>query len=81
MCEFCKPEKIGNGKEIVNQIAVEPIAMGDYEDVLQLETWILTNEKGENPKLQIILAIAHGSDEIKKMDIPIKYCPKCGREL
>ena len=50
MCKFCKPDKYGEGKEITKQIALEPIGMGQYENVLQLEAWIMSDEKGENPK-------------------------------
>lgn len=81
MCDFCKPDKYGDGKEITKQIALEPIDMGQYENVLQLEAWVMSNEKGEEPKLQICLSISRGGDEIQTMDIPIKYCPMCGREL
>lgn len=81
MCNFCEPDKFGGGKEITKQIAFEPIGMGQYENVLRLEAWIMSNEKGENPKLQISLCTSYGEDEIQTVDIPIKYCPNCGREL
>ena len=81
MCEFCKLDKFGDGKEITKQINAEPIDMGMYEDVLRLEAWLMSDEEGNNPKLQICLSISETGSEISTMDIPIKYCPICGRQL
>lgn len=81
MCEFCKPGEFGNGKEITKQIEVEPIDMGMYEDVLQLEAWLMSDDAGKEPKLQICLSITDTGSDISTMDIPIKYCPICGRPL
>lgn len=81
MCEFCKLDEYGDGKEITKQIKVEPIDMGMYEDVLRLEAWVMNDEAGDNPKLQICLSISETSSDISTMDIPIKYCPICGRQL
>lgn len=81
MCEFCKLDEYGDGKEITKQIKVEPIGMGMYEDVLRLEAWVMNDEAGDNPKLQICLSISETSSDISTMDIPIKYCPICGRQL
>ena len=81
MCDFCKLDKFGDGKEITKQIKAEPIAMGMYEDVLRLEAWVMNDEEGINPKLQICLSVTNTSSDISTMDIPIKYCPICGRKL
>ena len=81
MCDFCKPVEYGDGKEITKQIKVEPIDMGMYEDVLRLEAWVMSDEAGENPKLQICLSMSETGSDISTMDIPIKYCPICGRKL
>lgn len=81
MCDFCKPDEYGDGKEITRKIKEEPIDMGQYEDVLRLEAWIMNDEKGTDAKLQVCLSMSHTGDDIQVMDIPIKYCPKCGREL
>lgn len=81
MCEFCDPVEYRDGKEIMNQLALEPINMGEYSDVLQLETWLMSDDKGENPKLHICLAVSYGGCEIQTISVPIKYCPKCGRKL
>ena len=78
---FCKPVEYGDGKETVRNIKVEPIDMGGYEDVLRLEVWFMNNEAGENPKLQICLSMPDANVVISTMDIPIKYCPICGRKI
>ena len=78
---FCKPVEYGDGKETVRNIKVEPIDMGMYEDVLRLEAWVMSDEAGENPKLQICLSVSETGSDISTMDIPIKYCPICGRKI
>ena len=81
MCDFCKPVEYGDGKEITKRIKVEPIDMGMCEDVLRLEAWVMNDEAGENTKLQICLSVSETGSDISTMDIPIKYCPICGRKL
>lgn len=81
MCDFCKPDEFGDGKEITKQIKVEPIDMGNCVDVLRLEAWVMNDEAGNIPKLQICLSLSETSSDISTMDIPIKYCPICGRKL
>ena len=81
MCNFCELVKFGDGKEITKKIKVEPIDMGMYKDVLRLEAWVMSDEAGDNPKLQICLSISETGSDISTMDIPINYCPKCGRKL
>ena len=54
--------------------------MGMYEDVLRLEAWVMNDEAGENTKLQICLSVSETGSDISTMDIPIKYCPICGRK-
>lgn len=55
--------------------------MGDYLDVLQLEAWMMSDEEGNKPKLQFCLSVSSNGDDIKSINLPIKYCPFCGREL
>ena len=55
--------------------------MGMYEDVLRLEAWVMSDEAGQNPKLQICLSVSETGSDISTMDIPIKYCPICGRKI
>ena len=78
---FCKPVEYGDGKETVRNIKVEPIDMGMYEDVLRLEAWVMSDEAGQNTKLQICLSVSETGSDISTMDIPIKYCPICGRKI
>ena len=81
MCDFCKPVEYGDGKEITKRIKVGPIDMGMYEDVLRLEAWVMSDEAGQNTKLQICLSVSETGSDISTMDIPIKYCPICGRKI
>ena len=81
MCDFCKPGDYGGGNEITKRIKAQPIDMGIYEDLLRLEAWVMSDEAGENPKLQICLSVSETGSDISTMDIPIKYCPICGRKI
>ena len=46
---------------------------------MNLEAWILT-ESDSKPKIQLSLTNQDGYD-MATINIPIKYCPKCGRKL
>lgn len=81
MCIYCEPVKRYGGKELTKQISKESIDMGDYLDVLQLEAWMMSDEEGNKPKLQFCLSVSSNGDDIKSINLPIKYCPFCGREL
>lgn len=81
MCEFCKQDEFGNGKEITRKVMEEPIGMDIYEDVLRLEAWMMRGDTGDDAKLQLCLSMSNNGDDIAYLNIPINYCPKCGRKL
>lgn len=80
MCEFCKTNDFSE-EEITKQIAEEPIDMGQLCDALNLNAWIMEGEDDRDIKLQLCLSESAGNSDIAILDIPIEYCPKCGRKL
>lgn len=79
MCKFCKPYEFGDGIEITKQIKSKEVRIGSVFNAMTLEAWILDVDEHE-PKLQLSLNDKEGNDLVY-MDIPLRYCPKCGRKL
>lgn len=79
MCKFCKPDEFGDGIEITKQIKSKEVRIGSVFNAMTLEAWILDVDEHE-PKLQLSLNDQEGNDLVY-MDIPLRYCPKCGRKL
>ena len=79
MCKFCKPYEFGDGIEITKQIKSKEVRIGSVFSAMTLEAWILDVDEHE-PKLQLSLNDQEGNDLVY-MDIPLRYCPKCGRKL
>ena len=79
MCKFCKPDEFGDGVEIINDIKSKDVRVGTTLNVLGLAVWMIAG-KEHKPKLQFCLTDKDYYD-IDQINIPIKYCPKCGRKL
>lgn len=79
MCKFCKQYEFGDGIEITKQIKSKEVRIGSVFNAMTLEAWILDVDEHE-PKLQLSLNDQEGNDLVY-MDIPLRYCPKCGRKL
>lgn len=80
MCRFCKPGTFCK-EEITRKIAEEPIDMGQMLDVLNLNAWVMKGEDDGDIKIQLCLSESVDNSDIAVLDIPIKYCPMCGRKL
>lgn len=80
MCRFCKPDTFCE-EEITRKIAEEPIDMGQMLDVLNLNAWVMKGEDDGDIKIQLCLSESVGNSDIAVLDIPIEYCPMCGRKL
>ena len=81
MCKFCNLDEFGYGDEITRKFMAKPIDVGDFEDVFQLEAWMMSDEPGKDVKLQLCLTVTGTGDDLATLDIPINYCPMCGRKL
>lgn len=80
MCEFCKPDDFCE-EEIAREIAEEPIDMGQLCNALNLNAWVMKGKDDGDIKLQLCLSESESNSDIAILDIPIEYCPKCGRKL
>lgn len=81
MCKICEKHTSG---EIIEELGVEPIGIGSFEDVWRLRLWLMRDpddDKSEEPRLNVDLSESSTGDAIADFSIPIKYCPFCGREL
>ena len=81
MCDFCKVETIGGKSDMTNDIGGAFVGIGDSPDVLGLRLYITERDKDREPILQADLYALAGIGSIARVDIPIKYCPNCGRKL
>lgn len=79
MCKFCKLDKFGIDDEIAQNLKSKTVGVGNFRDAMSLEAWILARDDIK-PKITLTLTTKEGFD-IARMDIPIAYCPKCGRKL
>lgn len=77
MCDFCKRGNIGN--ELCNEIGYKPITLGAASNVAFIDAYIMQNN--DDTLLQIDVAMTYSRDNIAVLDIPIQYCPKCGKKL
>lgn len=41
----------------------------------------MSGETGDDAKLQLCLTVSCSGDDLSTLDIPINYCPNCGRKL
>ena len=81
MCDFCKVETFDGKPDITNDIGGAFIGIGDTPDVLGLRLYITETDRSREPILQADLYALAGIGSIARVDIPIKYCPNCGRKL
>ncbi len=80
MCDFCKSIGLFGEENLTKPIEVESIDVGNLCDLLQLEAWLVTNNDGTNPKINLSL-VTRGPTNIAELTIPIQYCPICGKKL
>ena len=79
MCEFCKPEEIGDG--VCNEIGFTEVTMGNADALFGLQALLTNDELGNNPEMKLVLFATNGGADIAHINIPIRYCPVCGRKL
>lgn len=60
-------------------IKSKEVRIGLIFNAMSLEAWVLDGDE-HKPKLRLSLASPEG-DDLVYMDMPIKYCPRCGRKL
>lgn len=73
MCNFCK--------EDCKKVAYSGVKMGYQRSVLNMQVWLMKkSEYRDTTHLEFSLNISGGCN-VKTLNLPIKYCPVCGREL
>lgn len=85
-CEFCSSGIFGNGRDITKRIGARmirlPEIVNDDNDIYRLEAWLLRDElEQDKAKLHIDVTEYGEGSEFTSIDIPVKFCPRCGRKL
>lgn len=81
MCKIC--DGYSNG-EVCKKIRSEFIRIGYLGNVWALELWLMTGSKenhSEASRLNVALTETESGDDISYFNVPIKYCPFCGKKL
>jgi len=73
MCKICEEYYEEDFK--CAKIAITSVDMGELCDVFKLAAYMIDS------KLQLELNVGYSEDTIAQLDIPIKYCPFCGKEI
>ena len=61
--------------------AIFLVVLGDGEPVKRLELWLFGGEVDEQSVLHIGVSDYGGEENMMEMNIPINYCPRCGKKL
>lgn len=73
MCKICEEYYKEQFKCV--KIDKTSVDMGELYDVFKLEAYMIDS------KLQLELNASYSGDVIAQLNIPIKYCPFCGKEI
>lgn len=80
-CEFCSRKVLLGKKDVSNLLGARPVVLGDGEPVKRLELWLFDGEVDEQSVLHIGVSDYGGEETMMEMNIPINYCPRCGKKL
>ena len=80
-CEFCSRMVLLGKKDASNLLGARPVVLGDGEPVKRLELWLFSGEVDEQSVLHIGVSDYGGEENMMEMNIPINYCPRCGKKL
>lgn len=84
-CEFCSCSMFGNGHDITKRLGARMISMPGVDkcsDIYRLEAWLLRDDlEQDKAKLYIDVTEYGKGSEFTSIDIPVKFCPRCGRKL
>ena len=80
-CEFCSRKVLLGKKDVSNLLGARPVVLGDGEPVKRLELWLFGGEVDEQSVLHIGVSDYSGEENMMEMNIPINYCPRCGKKL
>ena len=74
-CEFC------SRKDMSNLLSARPVVLAKGDPVKRLELWLFGGEVDEQSVLHIGVSDYGGEENMMEMNIPINYCPRCGKKL
>lgn len=83
-CEFCSSGILG-GQNITKRLGARMVRLQGSEkdsDIYRLEAWLFKDELAhDKAKLHIDVTEYGKGSEFTAIDIPVSYCPRCGRKL
>lgn len=64
-----------------NLLSARPVVLAKGDPVKRLELWLFGGEVDEQSVLHIGVSDYGGEENMMEMNIPINYCPRCGKKL
>lgn len=64
-----------------NLLGARPVVLAKGDPVKRLELWLFGGEVDEQSVLHIGISDYGGEENMMEMNIPINYCPRCGKKL
>lgn len=80
-CEFCSRKVLFGKKDMSNLLSARPVVLAKGDPVKRLELWLFGGEVDEQSVLHIGVSDYGGEENMMEMNIPINYCPRCGKKL
>lgn len=68
-------------KDMSNLLGARPVVLAKGDPVKRLELWLFGGEVDEQSVLHIGVSDYGGEENMMEMNIPINYCPRCGKKL
>lgn len=67
-------------KDMSNLLGARPVVLAKGDPVKRLELWLFGGQRRTN-KVYYIGVSDYGGEKHDEMNIPINYCPRCGKKL
>lgn len=77
-CEFCREDDFLEATKLLGGRMVQLKPGGK---VSRLEAWLFCDNMDEQPEIHIGVSDYGEEDTVAELNIPINFCPRCGRKL
>ncbi len=77
-CEFCKKDDF---LEATKLLGARMVQLEFGRKASRLETWLFCDDMDDQPVLHIGISDYGNEETITELNIPISFCPRCGRKL
>lgn len=77
-CDFCKEDDFLEATKLLGGRMVQ---LESGEKVSRLECWLFCDDMDEQPELHIGISDCGSEENVTELNIPINFCPRCGRKL